>query len=344
MKTFLTKLSSSLLFVFLPCSLWAKPVAHVVDVSGTVFVVNTDGKTSGLKANQHIEDKSEILVEEGGSITLNDYFDGTYHLTGGSHLKFFNKSVQLKKGKTWIQASNARHPLVLTTANSHVDFVKGEFITTFDQLTSRTQVLVVNGDIEVSNILDRNLKSSVSAGSFTVVDPEVENGTPRIPTKIGLQSLDSALSEFKKLPKPMLEKASAGRTVASVQEPSSAAATLPAVTAQKGEIIFIKTERKPASVDALVAKKYFAKVVRKRMKSSPVPIRIFGLSSPQTTSGEAAPRRPASVPQPIVATPKMASHPLHQDSHFHESLKKHEEEQPKHAKELQNLIDELRSY
>ncbi len=153
MKTSLTKLKSSLVFALtlVAASAWAKPVAQVVEVKGQVFVVTSDGHTKSLKANDHIEDKSEVMVGEDGNITLNDYYDATYHLIEGSHIKFFNKSVQLKKGKTWIQSLNARHPLVLTTANGNVDYWKGEFITTFDHTSSKTQVLVVNGDVEVSN-------------------------------------------------------------------------------------------------------------------------------------------------------------------------------------------------
>lgn len=132
MKTSLTKLSSSFLLLSLSLSVWAKPVAQVVEVSGAVFAVSPEGKTTQLKLNAHLEDQTEVMVEDGATVTLNDYYDATYHLTGGSHLKFFNKAVQLKKGKTWIQSMNSRHPLALTTANGNVNFWKGEFITTFD--------------------------------------------------------------------------------------------------------------------------------------------------------------------------------------------------------------------
>ena len=125
------KLSSSLLLLSLSLSVWAKPIAQVVKVDGAVFVVTNEGKTSALRANEHIDEKSEVLVEEGASVTLNDYYDATYHLIGGSHLKFFDKSVQLKKGKTWIQSKNSRHKLIVTTANGLIEFSKSEFITTF---------------------------------------------------------------------------------------------------------------------------------------------------------------------------------------------------------------------
>lgn len=336
MKTSLIKLSSSFLLLSLSFSAWAKPVALVTEISGTVFVVSPDGKTSALKLNQHLDDKSEVMVEEGASITLNDYYDATYHLTGGSHLKFFNKSVQLKKGKTWIQSLNSRHPLALTTANGHVDYWKGEFITTFDQATSRSQVLVVNGEVEVSNILDKNQKYTVVAGSFTIVDPEVENGIPRSPTKVGLTSLNSALSEFKRLPARLKAE---GRTIASVDEDM--------IPVKKGEIIFMKSNRLPASVKGGIAHNYYKKIVGVKAILTPVPIKIYGVSWTTSVKGpvnEAAPRAPASVQLLNPVTPQRVAPIMKNDHEFTESLKTHSAQQPKYRKELESLIHDLKSY
>jgi hypothetical protein len=334
MKTSLTKLSSSILLLSLTFSAaWAKPVAQVVEVSGTVFMVTPEGKTTALKKNQHLEDKSEVMVEEGASITLNDYYDATYHLTGGSHLKFFNKSVQLKKGKTWIQSLNSRHPLALTTANGHVDFWKGEFITTFDQATSKSQVLVVNGEVEVSNILDKNMKYSVAAGSFTMINPEIENGIPRAPTKVGLASLNSALMEFKQLPEKMKSEP-VGRSIASVEESK---------TVKKGEITFITSNRMPASVGSGSAHKYYKKMMNKKSQLTPAPITIYGMSWNKTGEVKVL-RNPASVPVMPAVTPKITHPVVNNDPEFTESLKGHSIQQPKHSKELDNLIKDLSSY
>ncbi|WP_408097571.1 hypothetical protein ACJVC5_01290 [Peredibacter sp. HCB2-198] len=341
MKTSLTKLSSSFLLLSFSLAVYAKPVAQVTEINGTVFVVTPEGKTSALKVNQHIEEKSEVMVEEGATVTLNDYYDATYHLTGGSHLKFFNKSVQLKKGKTWIQSVNARHPLALTTANAAVDFWKGEFITTFDQASSRSQVLVVNGEVEVSNVLDKNMKYTVAAGTFSLIDPEVENGIPRTPTKVGLASLNKALSEFKQLPEKIKATEPRARSIASVEEKAPA-------PVKKGEIIFISTNRLPASVSGSAHKYYKQKVTTKKVVDArPVPIRIYGTSYQKTEPYVApteAPRQPASVQSvtPDAAKKMPQTSVLNQE--FGESLKKHTAEQPKYSKELEKLIDDLKSY
>lgn len=335
MKIFLTKLSSSFLLLSLSLTIWAKPVAQVVSVSGAVFVVTPDGKTTALKLNQHLEDKSDVMVEEGASVTLNDYYDATYHLNGGSHLKFFNKSVQLKKGKTWVQAANPKYSLALTTANGNIDFTKAEFITTFDQASSRSQFLVVNGEVEVSNVLDENNKQTVSAGSFTLVDPEVENGSPRVPTKVGLASLNQALSEFKQqMPEKMNPIETQGREIASVE-------ATPEV--KKGEIIFITSNRLPASVKSESAHEYYKKIVSKKRKSSYVPIKFYGMNPKKTII--LTPRAPASIPSLDKPVKKTVSYSdLKIDQEFSDSLKNHQKEQPKYRKELENLVNDLKSF
>lgn len=351
MKTSITKLKSSfILSLTLATSVaWAKPVAQVIDVKGQVFVISPDGKTKTVKANDHLEEKSEVMVGEEGNITLNDYYDATYHMIEGSHIKFFNKSVQLKKGKTWIQSLNSRHPLALTTANGEVNFWKGEFITTFEQASAKTQVLVVNGEVEVSNVLDKNMKYSVPAGSFTLIDPEVESGLPRTPTRVGLNSLNTALAEFKALPEKLkeapTEKATAPeRKIASVEE-------TPAV--KKGQIIFMtngkRMDRVPASVTG--AHEYFKKkVATKKWELTPAPIRFYGVapvaaSVTSVSKQEVAPRNPASIkPLELLAVPKKVGSDLNIDAEFSESLRIEKASQPKHSKELENLIQDLKSY
>ena len=338
MKTSHTKLKSSilLLLTLISFSALAKPVAQVVEVKGQVFVMTPSGQTKSLKANDHLEEKSEVIVGEHGSITLNDYYDATYHLIEGAHLKFFNKSVQLKKGKTWIQSLNARHPLVLTTANGHVDFLKGEFITTFDQSTSKTQVLVVSGEVEVSNVMEKNIKYTVSSGTFTMIDPESESGLPRSPTKVGLSSLNSSLAEFTALPESYKVAAPATRSIASVAE-----------TAIKGEIVFMSNgklkERVPASA-AGSAHKYFKKKVKvSKQTATMVPVRFYGLT--QIKVVKISPRKPASVkPLKTPDMPQKIGADLNIDSEFSDSLRSSKASQPNHPKDLENLIQDLKSY
>ena len=356
MKTSRTTLKSSLLLLGLVAfPLWAKPVAMITELKGSVFAVTPDGKTTSLKVNSKLEDKTEIMVEEGASVGFNDYYDATYHMIGGSHMKLFDKSVQLKRGKAWIESKNARHPLALTTANGHADFWKGEFIVTFDQATSRSQILVVNGDVEVSNILDKNMKYTVSAGSFSLIDPDVENGTPRAPTKVGLSSLNSALAEFKQLPREMkatdTTTKTAERSVASVVENTDQAPVV-----KKGEIIFMSSGRLPASVEGGAYNYFKKKVVKAKADTSTgTPIRFYGSTWKATTpaftapatqaASTLAPRAPASI-APIRSSdmPNKAAAEFNLDTEFGASLKDQSDKQPKYPKELDNLIQDLKSY
>jgi hypothetical protein len=344
----MSKSKSSLLLIGLVAfPLWAKPVALVTEVTGSVFSITSEGKTVALKVDSHVEDKSELMLEEGASITLNDYYDATYHLIGGSHLKFFDKSVQLKRGKVWVESGATRTPLALTTANGSVNFWKGEFIASFDQGTSRSQFLVVNGEVEVSNVLDTNMKYTVAAGTFSLIDPEIENGVPRAPTKVGLASLNQSLGEFKALPAKMKTESTPARTIASVE-------TMAPVKAPKGEIIFMSQGRLPASVQG-GAHSYFKKKVAKKkpVEETAVVVRFFGTSWTQakpyvatTMENKSVQERiPASVrPSPVTAVAKPLPQNMEMENEFSSSLKIQEETQPKYSKELDGLIRDLKSY
>jgi hypothetical protein len=55
-------------------------------------------------------------------------------------------------------------------------------------------------------------------------------------------------------------------------------------------------------------------------------------------------RAPASVQPTSPELPKMTPQAVKLDLEFMDSLKRHESEQPKNPHDLQNLIDELKSY
>lgn len=347
MKTFLTKSKSSLflsLAVFSSLAM-AKPVAQVTGLTGAVFLMGPDGKTKSIKLNDHIEDKSDVMVEDGASITLNDYYDSTYHLVGGSHMKVFDRSVQLKKGKTWVQSQSSRHPLALTTANTNVDFWKSEFIMTFDQATSRSQVLVVNGEVEVSNILDAQMKYTVAAGTFSLIDPNVENGTPRTPTKVGLASLNQALADFKQLPEKLKKDTS------EVETPSREIASVVETTeVKKGEISFISSNRLPASVQG-GAHSYWKKSHKKKTATpsvtlSSAPIKFYGTDFKKLEAPAAvnSPRKPASIPAPLKVPSKSEVYKAISNQEFDESLKNQAVQQPKHSSEIKSLLEDLKSF
>jgi hypothetical protein len=154
---------------------------------------------------------------------------------------------------------------------------------------------------------------------------------PRSPTKVGLQSLNSALAEFKQLPSVMKETNT--RTIASVEE----------APVKKGEIIFIRSNRMPASVGAGSAHKYYEKTVKKQSGTKKVPIKFYGIAKKGDLLHK-MPRKPASVQMRIPAAPKNKINAIKNDPEFTRSLKMHSGEQPKHPKEIENLLEDLRSF
>lgn len=325
MKIFRTKLSSSIVILIAvgTLSAWAKPIAQVQEVKGIAFVVTASGTTKKIQPLDIIDERAEVLVEEGAQVSLSDYYNVIYHLSGGTHIKFYDRSLQLKKGKTWVK-SQSKNPLAMTTANGNIEYSASQFIATFDQLTNRSQVLVVQGDVNVSNILDQNLRYTVNQGNFTVIDPEIDDGLPRAPTQVGMASLTAALEEFRinADQTPLPQVSSSSRSIASVT-------TLEApMKVKRGEIIFIssnalpqevvkKVKRVPASLQAPL----------KQRSGAPARISYYGISPQQPKSFS---RLPASAPSSKIE--------------FTPTLKKADKLKPNYSNELESLLFDLKSY
>lgn len=330
MKTFRTKLSSSfaILLTLGTLSAWAKPIAQVQEVKGLAFVITPMGATKKIKPLDIIDERAEILVEEGAQISLNDYYNATYHLSGGTHVKFYERSVQLKKGKTWVK-SQSRNPLAVTTANGNIEYTASQFIAIFDQVTNRSQVLVVQGEVDVSNILDQNLRYSVNQGDFTVIDPEIDNGLPRSPTKVGMASLNAALEEFEMTGRPMVlpTQAKTSRSIASVS-------TLEAPMAVKrGQIIFMSSTALPQEVSSKKGQRTPASVTPKKGASpqtwwGPAAISYYGVHG--TPAPKSFTRLPASTSNMNIE--------------IEPTLKKVENVKPAYSNDLESLIRDLKSY
>jgi hypothetical protein len=357
MKISLIKLKISLTaFVLITATcVWGKPVGQVVEVSGVVFLVTPEGKTKTLKISDHIDEKSEVLLSENSTMIVNDYYDASYHLTEGGHYKFFDKSIQVKKGKTWVRSLNSRHVLALTTANGFLSFNKGEFIVTFDNSSSRSQVMVVSGSVEVSNILEKNFTQIVSEGTFTLIDPDVDDGLPRTPTRVGLESLNLALSEFKStLPqiKPEIISEEPVRSIASVTSGPEPEAAAEKKDRPKGEIIFMTSDNKisrvPSSTDS--AYSYFkqASVVPRKNKATSVNVRFYGVTERKNYRDDVfitRSRNPASLRRlaPVLPSEKLSEEVL-TEKKWRDFLGQEKVFIPNHSKDLDNLLKDLKDY
>ena len=83
----------------------------------------------------------------------------------------------------------------------------------------------------------------------------------------------------------------------------------------------------------------------KNVPDQVIPVAIYGTNWTESkTESVLPPRAPASIQ---TTTPDLNLKPhsaVSLDLEFMDSLKRHESEQPKNPQDLQNLIDELKSY
>lgn len=205
------------------------PIAVVASVGGNAFVL-LGNKTVRLKAGTHIYDFSEIITEMGSQVTLSDYYDHKFHLSGQGHIKFFNKIVELKRGYLWVQSLTQQGDFMVQTANAVASYSKGEMVVSFDNYSGKTQILSIKGDVQFQNVFENNYSSLVEEGKFSFIQKDYENGNPRRPTPIGYSSFKKITGLFKGV-SPLEKNAgsklrthptkSRGRNIASKSAPSS---------------------------------------------------------------------------------------------------------------------------
>lgn len=229
---------------------WSKTVARVLEVKGNAF--SFTGKTSNtLNYGSKIEDLSEVMVEDGSMLSLVNTQGQIYHINGGSLVRLFKGMAELKNGNMWVVASR-KSSGVLSTPNSVARFEEGQFVYSFDNITGKTQILVLLGDVILSNALETNLTTKVSSGYFSLVDPKYENGLPRTPTKVGLKSFTKVKEKFaafdsidkNKIQKMLWgqsESATPKRSIASVSEGNQDSIVPQNSYHGPGKIIKIKT-------------------------------------------------------------------------------------------------------
>lgn len=354
--------SKSKSFVFLlalaPSLVHAALVGKVQSLKGEAFMV-FQGKTSVLQVGSDVEDGSDILVSDEASLTVGDFFDRRHHLSGGTNLTMNDRAVVLKKGALWTQSVGARSTGQITTANMLIQAEQGEWVTTYDSASGRTQLTAISGEVRVASPQEPAFQYAVSAGMFTLADPKADEGYPRSPTKLGYDSLMKTLALFPGqksrdagLAKFQEEKAAkTDRKIASVEETPASAPGAVAPKAAKGEITFISTEGAALSYfEKKIAphKKLTKRKVAQVKTGWDAPVRIIGVTShsPKVAAKPAlaqkSERAPAST-RPASA-PKAAESLDDKSNDFFESYEQYQKAQPKNPSEMQRLIDDLQSY
>lgn len=179
----------ALFFLFANQS-FAKIVAVVSKLDGKAFY-SFDGKTHTLREGTHIPAQAEIFTDLGAQVSINDYYDHIYHLSGGAHVVVYTNLIELKEGYLWMKSltyDELKGPFRVTTPNAVVENQIGEGIVSFDVYTGKTQLLSIKGDFEFRNSMMENLGISLSEGQFSFIHNDHEKGQPRKATPIGYAS------------------------------------------------------------------------------------------------------------------------------------------------------------
>jgi hypothetical protein len=337
MKTLITSLKSSSLLLALmlaPSLAHAKLIGKVHMIKGNAFIIQNQ-KTLALIKDMDIEEGAQVMVSDDSQVTLGDFFDRRFHISAGSHVVMNDMSLILQKGSLWSQSltTNSKK-MTLSTANLFITTYKGEFIVTYSAAEKKSQLTVVTGEVDVASPREPAFRYAVSAGQFTLAIPEVNDGYPRTPTKVGYESLMAAVHLF-----PGIKSQDAGVAQAQTQ-PAQAERSVASVAEKKGEIIFMTTvidaKRAPASVTGEAQKYFVKKLKKKKVKSTPALVRVIGFQSVKTFSS----RKPASSRIVQTQGPEIRVN----DSNFLKSYEELKGQQPKNPKEVQSLIDDLNSY
>ncbi|MBC76313.1 MAG: hypothetical protein CME64_09885 [Halobacteriovoraceae bacterium] len=338
----------------------AKIIARVLDVGGNSFVFDSRGQSKQLRFGSKIYDMSEVMVDDSSYLTVLDQSDNVHHFSGGSYAKFYNNLLEIKNGYVW---TSAKKPALINTINSVISYSSGQFITSVNSSSLKTQVLSLTASPRLASSLEPNLSISVPAGHFSFIDQSYEKGLPRRPTRVGLNSyknIKGLFANVKGLENTKFEKtlfsngaSSASRKIASVS-PRPVEVT---PSRKKGKVIFLKTaKRGPASVKKESAMDYYKSVLpkpKKKVVKKPKKVKIkyygfdFSKKTKRTIKNTKVVIQPVKKKQSVKRVPASAHTRgiINEiNSAFEKSLNNKVINNKRHSDEVNQLIDELKSF
>ena len=357
-----------LLSIFWCFSLQAQTVARVYEIQGNAFVFGARKSSKQLFQGSKINDYSEVMVEDGSALTLITDEGDKLYVNGGSLLSFYQGMPELKTGAVWVESSRKRLAGRWYTVNSIARYGEGQFIVYYDNVKAKTQLLVFSGDVYLSNTLEPNLIIDVPGGHFSVVDQSYENGLPRAPTKVGAESyhkfknLFAGFSGLKEMNMQQL-LASTGsvkhnlpREIASVNDQFPRQGNAQASKRKPVRIKTVIKHRKPASTGM--------KPKSLKHKKSSVPVYFHGFPKNiqnKSSSKKSVAQTKVKVAKSVVGPEEKRANPLlgrapaslekvkllreiEGNTPFESSLKEATNATPRHPKEVDSLIDELKSF
>ena len=344
-------------FLFTNLSLANSPEMMVTSVKGNAFLVSK-GKTTTLSPGDHIYDFQEVFTEVGGQLTTKNFKDQVFHFSGGSSAKILKGFLELQNGYLWVQSHEQKSQVYkVQTPNSIISFSEGEAIIDFDNNIVKTQLLVLNGQFSFANLFENYLNLDVTSGKFSFISKDYENGAPRNPTPVGkntfskLQALFDKPGVEKKSVTPVTNILTAQDTKMLVKQApkSRSVASVVELDSRNGaKIIYRKQHKRDESLDnvlssyykkklsSMKAKKSKPKFAPSYAKKSGVKVYIFGQKKKRSVASVKSARKPASVGMNSTVRIKKDA--------FESSLTREYKKQLRHDKEVNSLINELKSY
>ncbi len=321
----MNKFLAVIALVAFPVLSHAAPVTYgrIVDIKGAGFI-SYEGKTHEIKKGEVVYANSEIVVEHSGQVTFTDNADHRFHMGNATSVAVYAGKVELRSGDLWVQSLNKTEDSKLVSANAMVNFQGGEAIFSYDSSKGKTQLMVINGLMKLSNLRAPELNLTVAEGNFSFVDLAFEEGMPRDPTPVGQKTYGQLVSLFNGIT-PMdkhsvdvfkendhAPAAPAARKIASVPTHDTAASELE--KEYKAEMLKME---KPAHEKH--EKVVTAPVKTKTAPATPVAnklvVKIYGLTGSETSATTAiydipsveknvvtSKRAPASVPESVSET------------------------------------------
>ncbi len=171
-------------------------LGNILEVQGKGFV-SYNGKTLGLTKGEMLYTGSEVVVDIHSTTSLVVGDDLRLHLGNASGLKLNGKNIEMMNGEIWFQIPKTNQEKVIVTANSMVKTFGGEFILIYDSKKAKSQLVVVNGVMNFSNVRSPNEAIGVSEGNFSYIDNTENLGAPRNPTPVGVESFQKMVANFK---------------------------------------------------------------------------------------------------------------------------------------------------
>lgn len=353
-------------------SLAQTPLAVVQEVSGGAFMTTPKGRTIAVQKGQHIYDFAQIRTTLGAQVSFNDYYDHQFHLSGAGSIKFMNKVIELRRGYLWFQAlGQNNHGFHVQTANAQVGLSSGEGILSFDPASDKSQFLSLKGGFVFGNLLDAQLNVMVRSGQFSFVDLDYQEGVPRTPTPVGQESFSKIVGLFHQVtPMDGTREASRYQFVAGTQKSGHAQRSPASVGKEKSSgVRFLplkhspELERKRKSLLEAYGSDSEGKKSSARPKRAPaeakksqpsggVPLNVYGAqdsikknSSPKSKRAPASVKPSEEVEKIIQNARKPASvGPQKQMDAFERVLQNEYKQQKRHPEEVNQLIDELKSF